>query len=201
MEGRDKRDPGYDDWFDEPEPPTEGTGHSAREVLYEDPEDVWVLPEEHAPRRRRGGGRRQVALGGWVLTTTQIAIIGVSVLALFFAILAATGVFSTNTPPQRVHTNTGGGTGTQTHSTSTATNTTPAVVAPTTTLKPGDTGSEVKTLQRALAALGFSPWKPDGNYGPATKTAVQDFQTSKKLTSDGIVGPKTLLALQQALSG
>ncbi len=72
---------------------------------------------------------------------------------------------------------------------------------PTTTLKPGDTGSDVKTLQRALAALGFSPGKPDGNYGPTTKTAVQHFQTSKGLTSDGIVGPKTLLALQQALSG
>lgn len=35
----------------------------------------------------------------------------------------------------------------------------------------------------------------DGDYGSATKTAVEDFQESKGLTADGIAGSKTLSAL------
>ena len=45
MEGREERDPGYDDWFDEPEPPSESQSAAGRGV-YEDVEEVWVLPEE-----------------------------------------------------------------------------------------------------------------------------------------------------------
>jgi peptidoglycan hydrolase-like protein with peptidoglycan-binding domain len=59
----------------------------------------------------------------------------------------------------------------------------------------------VKVLQRALAALGFSPGKPDGDYGPATKVEVEKFQVSKGLAEDGVVGQQTLAALQQALAG
>jgi peptidoglycan L-alanyl-D-glutamate endopeptidase CwlK len=72
--------------------------------------------------------------------------------------------------------------------------------APSQTLVPGDTGSQVEILQRALAALGFSPGKPDGGYGFATQTAVARFQLSKGLLNDGVVGPQTLAALQYALS-
>jgi peptidoglycan hydrolase-like protein with peptidoglycan-binding domain len=88
-----------------------------------------------------------------------------------------------------------------TSSTSTPTNTLPTAEAPSQTLKPGDTGAQVKILQRALAALGFSPGKADGDYGPVTQTEVEKFQLSKGLAEDGVVGPKTLAALQQALSG
>ena len=66
---------------------------------------------------------------------------------------------------------------------------------PTTTLKPGDSGPQVKALQRELASLGYSVGAIDGHYGKATTKAVTAFQRSHHLTADGIVGPATLLAL------
>lgn len=189
------RDPGYDDWFDEPELPTE-TQSGANRGVYEDADEVWVLPEDEEPR----SGQREFVIGGRTLTVTQVAIIGLSVLAIFFAILAAAGVFNGSkaaappvpTTPKQV---------TVTVQTSTAANTTPAAAAPSQPLSPGATGSQVKTLQRALAALGFSPGTPDGDYGPSTQVAVERFQSSKGLTADGVVGAVTLAALQKALSG
>jgi N-acetylmuramoyl-L-alanine amidase len=74
------------------------------------------------------------------------------------------------------------------------------VKAPTTTLKPGDTGPQVKRLQKALVFLKYSPGKPDGDYGPGTKQAVTNFQTAQGLTADGVVGPQTLAALKKALA-
>ena len=197
MEGREERDPGYDDWFDEPEPPSE-TQSGANRGVYEPVEEVWVLPEDEAPRDR--GPRGEIAIGNWTLTTTQAAIIAVSILALVLAILAATGSFSSNkaaVPPV-----------TTPHPPTTVTVTKPATTptkpttqAPQQTLKPGDTGEQVKVLQRALTALHFSPGKADGDYGQATQIAVEKFQLSKGLGEDGIVGQQTLAALQQALSG
>jgi hypothetical protein len=189
------RDPGYDDWFDEPEPLTE-TQSGANRGVYEDVEEVWVLPEDED---MRSPGHRDIVIAGRTLTVTQVAIIALSVLAIFFAILAAAGVFNGNkaaappvTPPVKpvkpVKTNTNPVT-------------TPSTQAPAQTLKPGDTGSQVKTLQRALATLGFSPGTPDGDYGPATQVAVEKFQVAKGLAEDGVVGPATLAALQRALAG
>lgn len=189
------RGPGYDDWFDEPEPPTE-TQSGANRGVYEDVEEVWVLPEEE---EERSAGQREIVIAGRTLTTTQAAIIGLSVLAIFFAILAAFGVFSgakTTTPPVTPpvkHV-------TVTVQTSPA-NTLPTTQAPTQTLKPGDTGAQVKSLQQTLAALGFSAGTPDGDYGPATQVAVEKFQVAKGLAEDGVVGPATLAALQKAASG
>jgi hypothetical protein len=59
----------------------------------------------------------------------------------------------------------------------------------------------VKTLQRALVRLGYSVGKAgaDGQYGTATYTAVRAFQRKHKLGADGVVGPKTWVALAQAL--
>lgn len=189
------RDPGYDDWFDEPEPLTE-TQSGANRGVYEDVEEVWVLPEEEDAR---SPGHREIVIAGRTLTMTQVAIIGLSVLAIFFAILAAAGVFNGNkasappvTPPVKP---------VKPAQTTTPANTTPTAQAPSQTLKPGDTGSQVKTLQRALATLGFSPGTPDGDYGPATQVAVERFQVAKGLAEDGVVGPATLAALQKALSG
>lgn len=189
--------PGYDDWFDEPEPPTQEASRGGSGA-YEDADDVWVLPEDERRRPRRSGNGDIVILGV-TLTTTQAAILAAAVLAVFFGILAAAGVFNgskvaaptisitTATPPV-------------THPTTTA-QTTPRVTAPTQTLIPGDTGKQVKELQQALNALGFTVGKPDGDYGPNTQSAVEQFQSSKGLTADGIVGQQTLTALQQALSG
>ncbi len=197
MEGREQRDPGYDDWFDEPEPPTE-TRTGAHRGVYDDDGDDWVLPGDEDGGLR---GPREIVVGGRTLTMTQLAIIAASILALFFGILAAVGVFGGNkaavppvTLPTTAHHQT-------TTSTSTQTQTPTSVGAPSQTLSPGATGSQVKVLQRALTALGFSPGTADGDYGPATKTAVEKFQLSKGLAEDGVVGPQTLNALQKALSG
>jgi hypothetical protein len=197
MEGREEGDPGYDDWFDEPEPLTE-TQSGANRGVYEDVEEVWVLPEDEAPHQRSVPS--EIQIGNWTLTTTQAAIIALSVIALVLAILAATGAFSSNkaavppvtTPPPPA-------TVTVTKSTTTAT--TPTIEAPSQTLKPGDTGEQVKVLQRALTSLGFDTGKADGDYGPTTQAEVEKFQLSKGLAEDGVVGQQTLAALQQALAG
>ena len=57
------------------------------------------------------------------------------------------------------------------------------------TLRKGDQGAEVLTLQKALRLY------PDGIFGEITKNAVIAFQKSKGLVSDGIVGAKTWAAL------
>jgi peptidoglycan hydrolase-like protein with peptidoglycan-binding domain len=79
--------------------------------------------------------------------------------------------------------------------------TTPTGQAPSQTLNPGDTGEQVKILQRALKSLGFDPGQADGDYGPTTQAQVERFQLSKGLTGDGIVGQQTLAALKQAFAG
>lgn len=188
--------PGYDDWFDEPEPPTQEASRGGQGA-YEDDEDVWVLPEDERRRARRTEDGDIVVLGV-TLTRTQAAIVAAAVLAVFFGILAAAGVFSSpaavTTPPITT-------VAPPPTTTPPTTATTPLVSAPTQTLKPGDTGKQVKLLQQALNALGFLVGKPDGDYGPNTQNAVEQFQSSKGLTTDGIVGQQTLNALQQALSG
>jgi Putative peptidoglycan binding domain len=196
MEGRDERDPGYDDWFDEPEPPTETQSGVARGV-YEDADEVWVLPEEEDARASTG--HREVVVAGRTLTLTQLVIIVACLLAIVFAILAAAGVFNGSTPapsPVTITTTPTTTANTQTTTTAITTNTTPA---PEQTLAPGDTGSQVKTLQRALTSLGFTV-AVDGDYGTSTQAAVERFQTAKGLQPDGVVGPQTLAALQRALA-
>jgi hypothetical protein len=193
MEGPENRGPGYDDWFDEPEPPTE-TQSGANRGVHEDAEEVWVLPEDE---EAHSTGQREVVIGGRTFTMTQVAIIALSAVAILLAILAAAGVFNSGkaaAPPVSTPTVP------PPKTTTTQTNTTPAVAAPSTTLKPGDTGEQVKTLQRALTQLGYQV-TADGDYGPATQAAVQQFQTAKGLTPDGVVGPVTLAELQKSLGG
>ena len=63
---------------------------------------------------------------------------------------------------------------------------------PTIKLQQGNKGELVKILQTALQELGYyQGYKLDGDYGPKTKTAVQQFQRATKHTPDGWVGPKT----------
>lgn len=65
-------------------------------------------------------------------------------------------------------------------------------------LNEGDKGENVKTLQADLNKLGYK-LKVDGDFGPATDKAVEDFQRKSNLTVDGAVGPKTASALEKAI--
>lgn len=55
-------------------------------------------------------------------------------------------------------------------------------------------GEDVRKLQVWLNTLGFSVGAVDGVFGPATETAVRQFQKNSGLVSDGIVGFSTLNA-------
>ena len=165
-----------DDWFAEVEP-QEG-------VLESDPpsaEDDWLIQPD---TMRRPGAE---------LPWLRIAIIGAALVIILVAGLAAGGVFSGSkgpaTPPiTSISVN-------SPTTTAAASKSSTVRVLPTTTLTPGDTGAQVRALQRALKALGYPVGTIDGQYGPATKTAVAAFQHAEGLTADGVFGPKTLNAL------
>jgi peptidoglycan hydrolase-like protein with peptidoglycan-binding domain len=56
----------------------------------------------------------------------------------------------------------------------------------------------VRRLQRGLTRAGYAPGPVDGRYGPLTAAAVERFQANHGLVADGIVGPRTRLALRAA---
>lgn len=63
------------------------------------------------------------------------------------------------------------------------------------TLRPGDAGDEVLSLQHRLQALGYWLGTADGNYGSLTEQAVTAFQKVEGLQPEGIAGPDTAGAL------
>ena len=165
-----------DDWFADVE---------QQDVLERDPpsaEDDWFVPV--APARAAPE-----------LPWGRIAVFGALAVVVLVAILGAAGVFNSSSTPKAL----------TTPIVTVPTSTTPAQskpkrpvqVLPTATLKPGDSGAQVKALQRALRSLGYSVGTIDGQYGPTTKTAVAAFQHAEGLTEDGVFGPKTLSALIQ----
>ena len=56
--------------------------------------------------------------------------------------------------------------------------------------KKGDKGQEVKRTQRALGNI-----MVDGDFGPQTERAVQDYQKWHSLSVDGVVGPATRIII------
>ena len=64
-----------------------------------------------------------------------------------------------------------------------------------------DTGDDVKSVQEALSQLGYDIGKfgADGILGSGTIAAIKAFQEAKGLSIDGIVGPDTVKALQDAV--
>lgn len=63
------------------------------------------------------------------------------------------------------------------------------------TLRRGDTGPDVMTLQTRLASGFGYGLTIDGSFGTRTEAIVMDVQNILKLTPDGIVGPRTAAAM------
>jgi peptidoglycan hydrolase-like protein with peptidoglycan-binding domain len=72
------------------------------------------------------------------------------------------------------------------------------------TLKLGSYGEDVKAIQMKLLGSGYMTGNADGIYGALTKAAVKRFQRDYSalygLKVDGIVGPKTWVAINSELS-
>lgn len=65
-------------------------------------------------------------------------------------------------------------------------------------LQPGSRGLGVAELQQRLQRLGFYDGPITGEFGDRTTDGVRRFQQSQGLTADGIVGPATYTALNNA---
>ncbi len=63
------------------------------------------------------------------------------------------------------------------------------------TLRYGDRGSSVTSLQNQLKSKGYYNYSVDGIYGSITKQAVRNFQSANGLSVDGIAGSNTFAAL------
>jgi putative peptidoglycan binding protein len=172
-----------DEWFapDDADSPTDTPRQSS--------EDDWLVTGDRTPRP---GGLDLAALNT-AHGLAAIGIVAVTVIALVAAVVALTErtppafqvIPIVSRPPASPHIS----------RTSTPAPPVRSLSAPTTTLKPGDTGPQVKTLQRELRALGYAVGAIDGSYGTQTSKAVMAFQRAHHLTVDGIVGPRTLQAL------
>jgi hypothetical protein len=138
-------------------------------------------------------GRRRLALA---------VLVGALLLILLIVGLVEAGgdgeAEPTITPPPPAAATTGA---TETGATETGATTDgqPALVPTDEALVPGATGQPVRRLQRALNTLGYDVGQPDGEYGPATQEAVSAFQEAEGLDVDGVAGPQTLEAINQAL--
>ena len=64
-------------------------------------------------------------------------------------------------------------------------------------LRKGQRSEDVKVLQRALRSIGYD-LVIDGIFGRITLECVKSFQGTHGLTRDGIVGPLTWAALEEA---
>jgi len=171
-----------DDWFAE----DEGHPTEARGTRGPGARPLPVRPHERGPLR----GRALPPVDRRVLGATLAAVAVVA--AVVAAVFLSGGKSHQTQPPPTVPTTTA--------TTPTTTAASPKPLRVNAQLKPGDTGTQVKRLQRALAQLGYYSTKVDGAYGPATVAAVKAFQQAAKLSPDGVVGPKTLRALNAAVA-
>ncbi len=178
----------------------------------------WSEPHGSAPRPRPGrrtgsssgdAGEGPTAIADVFRRRRAVALIaGVALVAALVLIpLIAFGGGGSSPPPTTTTQTTPAQTTTPTTPTTSASTTTPSTgtatkltLPPSGSLKSGDTGTEVKTLQQTLNSVGSASLTVDGNYGPATEQAVVTFQQANGLTADGIVGPKTAQALDAALA-
>lgn len=89
-------------------------------------------------------------------------------------------------------------TGSTNTNTSTNTSTSTDEVTVNATLRVGDRGTDVKTMQKRLKELGYLSGSADGIFGTGTESAVKAFQTANALYADGVAGPKTLNRLNSS---
>lgn len=68
-------------------------------------------------------------------------------------------------------------------------------------LRRGSKGAAVKTLQQNLNTVMKSKLVVDGDFGPATESAVKAFQKKYGLSSDGVYGPASAAMMKSALKG
>jgi peptidoglycan hydrolase-like protein with peptidoglycan-binding domain len=66
------------------------------------------------------------------------------------------------------------------------------------TLRRGSTDPAVRDLQQALKTLGHDPGAVDGTFGARTEAAVEAFQAAVGIAADGVVGPITWRAIDEA---
>lgn len=67
-------------------------------------------------------------------------------------------------------------------------------------LRRGTQGANVGNIQNLLAQGGYNVGSVDGIFGPKTQAAVTAFQRANGLTPDGIIGSKTMAALNNPSS-
>jgi Putative peptidoglycan binding domain len=67
-------------------------------------------------------------------------------------------------------------------------------------LQQGMSGGIVRMLQELMIGMGYDcgPTGPDGDFGPATDTAVRALQADHGLVVDGIAGPATMAVISEA---
>jgi hypothetical protein len=190
MADRDPRSPDPDDWFADPDraAPRRARPSSRRSSRPAADQDDWI---DDRPRARRPGPEFVASLPERRLLIAAGAAL---VVILIVGWLVLRGGSST---PTQAETTTQAATTPVTPTTTQAA--APTVPVPAAPLKPGDTGAQVKALQRALLQLGYTIGTIDGDYGTATKTAVEQFQSASKLTADGVFGPATRTAMVAAL--
>lgn len=68
-------------------------------------------------------------------------------------------------------------------------------------LREGSRGVYVLILQDSLNTLGFDTNGLDGIFGPGTKNAVINYQSGRRLGTDGVIGCQTWRTLQQEVVG
>jgi hypothetical protein len=189
-----------DDWFVE----TGGGRSPAVEDEAELGEPRQPAPGEGEPRpavRAREGEPSRKLIAGSIVVAATLLVAGALAGALVSRSLTGGVETTTSLVTTTATLTTTVTTSTTTPSTTTpATPTTPATLPEGVVLRRGARGAEVRQVQEALVALGYST-TIDGKFGPATAQAVKSFQASSGLTDDGVVGPATLSALSAAVSG
>ena len=175
--GDDDRGELTEDWFEDVEGEPGG---------FRDPDaETWL--EEPAPPSPPRDRRQLIAA---LAAVVALIVIGVGVARVLTGDddeTAATTAGTAQTQP------------TTTAETQTATN--PETTLPEDiTLSGGDKGPNVRRLQRALVSLGYDVGEPDGAFGAATEEAVKQFQADSGLEADGIAGPTTIAAINDAVA-